>query len=686
MERAELQPGDHTIRLDGLAPNCSVAENPRTIRIDAGQTTTSTFAVACSATSGGMVITTVTTGATPDPDGFGVVLDGVDQGPVPANGQLSLTGLALGSHVVGLSGLAGNCSLEGDNLRAVTVTPGSSAPVDYAISCTAAPANAGTLRVITVSTGDSPDPDGYSFSLDRGANQPIGVNATATIPSLAAGAHRVQLSGLSDNCRVQGDNPRTVSVPSGGTKDVTFTVSCTRPVGSIRVTVATTGSPADPNGYQVTLDGGTGQHVDADGSLRITDVPAGSHAVALGDIATNCNVTGGPTREVTVTTGGTADVRFAVTCSEIGGGSGSIHVTTETSGSDVDPDGYSVLVDGEALASVPATGQQTIQGLAPGSYMVQLDGVAENCQIVGTNARGVTVQDGQSSPVNYMITCTALPEDTGSLEVITSTSGDEQDSNGYDFIVDGVSHHINPDGNVTVGDLAPGERTVELTDIASNCSVEESNPQTVTISAGESATARFTIQCSATTGSIRVTASTEGGDPDTDGYDVTVDGNPVGHIGSNDGITVDGLEPAEHSVLLSGLAENCQVQGDNPRSVHVAAGESENADFQILCSAPAVNTPPNPENDSYSTSLGTSLQVSEQDGLLANDSDGDGDNLSTVPEAKSTREQGNVVIGEDGSFDYTPAESFTGPDSFEYTVTDGRGGEGTGVATIQVNP
>src|SRR5215207_573033 len=86
--RSELEPGDHTIRLDGLAPNCSVAENPRSVRIDAGQTTTSVFAVACSATSGGVVITTVTTGDTPDPDGFAVVLDGVHQGPIPGNGQL----------------------------------------------------------------------------------------------------------------------------------------------------------------------------------------------------------------------------------------------------------------------------------------------------------------------------------------------------------------------------------------------------------------------------------------------------------------------------------------------------------------------------------------------------------------------------------------------------------------------
>ena len=192
--------------------------------------------------------------------------------------------------MLGLSGLAGNCSLQGDNLRAVTVTPGSSAPVDYAIICSAPPANAGTLRVITATTGDSPDPDGYSFSLDRGDNQPIGANATATITNLAAGAHLVQLSGLSDDCQVQGTSSRTVNVPGGGSNDVTFNVSCTRPAGSIRVTVATTGSPADPNGYQVTLDIGTGQHIDPDGSLRFNDIAVGSHTVTLTDVAENCSV------------------------------------------------------------------------------------------------------------------------------------------------------------------------------------------------------------------------------------------------------------------------------------------------------------------------------------------------------------------------------------------------------------
>ena len=592
IERSELEPrADHTLLLEGLAPNCSVEENPRTVPITAGQTTTTTFAVVCTATSGGVVISTLTTGAAPDPDGYSVVLDGVDRGPIPANGQLSLTGLALGSHVVGLSGLAGNCSLQGDNLRAVTVAPGSSATVDYAIACAAPPANAGSLRVITVTTGDNPDPDGYRFSLDRGENQPIQANATATIPNLAAGAHRVQLSGLSENCRVQGNNARTVSVPGGGSADVTFNVVCARAVGSIRVTVATTGSPPDPNGYQVTLDGGAGQHVDADGTLRVDDVPVGSHAVGLADVATNCSVSGGPSRQVAVTTGRTAEVRFVVTCSETGGGSGSIVVATQTSGSDIDPDGYTVLVNGDALASVPASGQQTIPGLTPGDYVVQLDGVAGNCQIDGTNARRVTVLDGQSSPVNYSITCDPLPPGTGSIRVSTTTSGSDQDS-GYEFTVDGgPSTTIGPNDAATVDNLAPGQHTVVLSGVADNCTVDGGTSQTVTVSSGTAVGASFSIQCSATTGSIEVSVTTTGDSQDPDGYVVALDqSGPREDVQNTGTVSFPGVSAGDHTVFLRDVAANCSVAEGTSQPAPVAAGETKQISFNVSCAPQQAQT------------------------------------------------------------------------------------------------
>jgi len=43
---------------------------------------------------------------------------------------------------------------------------------------------------------------------------------------VAAGAHPVALSGVAANCVVGGANPRTVSVPAGGTATTTFAVTC----------------------------------------------------------------------------------------------------------------------------------------------------------------------------------------------------------------------------------------------------------------------------------------------------------------------------------------------------------------------------------------------------------------------------------------------------------------------------
>jgi len=462
-------------------------------------------------------------------------------------------------------------------------------------------------------------------------------------------------------------------------------------VGSIRVTVSTSGSPADPNGYQVSVDGGAGQHVDTDGSLRISDVAVGSHAVALGDIATGCIVSGGPNRQVEVRTGGTADVRFVVSCSQTGGGSGSIVVSTVTSGSDTDPDGYTVLVDGSELGSVPASGQVTIHDIPAGSHLVELSGLAGNCQIDGTNRRGVTVSDGQSSPVDYTITCSPIPAGTGAIRVTTTTSGDDPDNNGYDFAIDGGStHHIGTNDAVTVDNLPPGQHQVELSGAADNCSIQGDNPRTVTVNANSTEGVGFDISCTATTpppGSVEVTVTTSGENPDPDGYTVTFNGDekPV-----NDGnaASYPDVAPGSYQASLSGETDNCSVQGDNPQQVVVRSGEKTSVQFNVVCSAAAANTSPTAQNDSYSTNVGVPLRITAQDAsnLLANDSDPDGDNLSTAPQDKATTEQGNVVIGEDGSFDYTPAESFTGDDSFEYTVRDGRGGESPGIATIQVVP
>ncbi|PZE73248.1 hypothetical protein DEJ27_02005 [Curtobacterium sp. MCPF17_018] len=49
-------------------------------------------------------------------------------------------------------------------------------------------------------------------------------------------------------------------------------------------------------------------------------------------------------------------------------------------------------------------------------------------------------------------------------------------------------------------------------------------------------------------------------------------------------------------------------------------------------------------------------------------------------------EHGDVTVDEDGSYTYKPEPGYSGPDGFDYTVTDGSGGTTTGTVTIVVAP
>jgi hypothetical protein len=97
--------------------------------------------------------------------------------------------------------------------------------------------------------------------------------------------------------------------------DIAVNGGVTPSVGNLTVSTSTTGSTLDPDGYTVTLDGGNGQAIGINGSVTYNDLPTGSHSVALTGVASNCTVSGGTSRIVTVTAGQTATTSFAVTCS-----------------------------------------------------------------------------------------------------------------------------------------------------------------------------------------------------------------------------------------------------------------------------------------------------------------------------------------------------------------------------------
>ncbi|MBA3760328.1 MAG: DUF1929 domain-containing protein [Gemmatimonadales bacterium] len=312
----DFPPGNHTVELAGMASNCTISSpNPQGVRVTAGETATVSFAVACGATTGGLSITAATSGPSPDPDGYTISFDGADRGALGLNATVTLNQLVPGSHAVGLSGVAANCQIQGDNIRTVTITAGTDASVAYTIICATPPPGTGNLRVSTTTSGPDIDADGYTLSVDGGTTQPIGVNAPTTLANLVAGSHSVALSGLAGNCTLQGTNPRSVTVIGGATTDLNFVIACSATTGTIRVSVATSGSPPDPDGYVAKLDGrDPGLPIPPTGNVTFTSVPAGGHAVALTGVETNCSVAGDASQSTTVAAGATSQLSFSVTC------------------------------------------------------------------------------------------------------------------------------------------------------------------------------------------------------------------------------------------------------------------------------------------------------------------------------------------------------------------------------------
>jgi hypothetical protein len=407
----QLSDGDHTLGLNGLAANCVAGgDNPRNVTVHSGATATVAFAVTCSASTGTIEVLATSSGSGSDPDGFAALLDGVDRGPVTAGVAASFSQLSPGAHTIGLTGLAANCQVVGDNPRGVTVSAGQTAQVPFAVTCTATAPSSGTLQISTTTSGADQDSDGYSIQIDNANAQPIGVNATLTLINLGATAHSVRLLGVAANCSVNGPNPVQVTVPNGGTTAAAFSVTCTpstASTGGIQVTVATSGNSPDPDGYSVSVDGGTGQPIDVNGSRTVTNLAPGSHAVDLSGVVENCTVGGDNPRTVAVIAGQNAPVTFTVACTTPPAGTGSMQITVATTGSSPDPDGYTLSIDGGQPQSIGVNGSRTVQSVQPGPHTVELGGTAQNCTVSGDNPRTVTVTAGQAATTSFAVSCVA---------------------------------------------------------------------------------------------------------------------------------------------------------------------------------------------------------------------------------------------------------------------------------------
>src|SRR2546421_135727 len=170
----------------------------------------------------------------------------------------------------------------GTGYTLLATAPGVQGVTSPPFDVTAPPPPTGNLTVSTSTSGGTPDPNGYTFTVDGGASQPIGINETITLTGVSTGSHTVVLSGIASNCTVSGGTSRTVTVTAGGTGTASFTIRCPTPPpppGTLPLTTSTSGLPPPPNGYTFTVDGGASQPIGADATVPLSGASTRSHTI-----------------------------------------------------------------------------------------------------------------------------------------------------------------------------------------------------------------------------------------------------------------------------------------------------------------------------------------------------------------------------------------------------------------------
>ena len=129
---------------------------------------------------------------------------------------------------------------------------------------------------------------------------------------------------------------------------------------------------------------------------------------------------------------------------------------------------------------------------------------------------------------------------------------------------------------------------------------------------------------------------------------------------------------------------NADFSGTDSYDYTVTDADLEASTATVNVTINAVNDAPVAADDAYSVDEDDALTVATVDGVLANDTDVEGDTITAV--LVSDVSNGTLSLASDGSFTYTPDADFNGTDSFTYTANDATDASEPAPVTITVNP
>lgn len=137
--------------------------------------------------------------------------------------------------------------------------------------------------------------------------------------------------------------------------------------------------------------------------------------------------------------------------------------------------------------------------------------------------------------------------------------------------------------------------------------------------------------------------------------------------------------------VLAGTPGNANVGTSSNIVISVSDGSAVSSLPAFSITVINVNDAPTAQADSYSLLEGSLLTISAFEGVLANDSDPDGDTLSAQLLSGPAHATA-FNLNSDGSFSYQHDGSEGGSDSFSYQVSDGEGSVASASVSLTINP
>jgi Tol biopolymer transport system component len=274
---------------------------------------------------------------------------------------------------------------------------------------------------------------------------------------------------------------------------------------------------------------------------------------------------------------------------------GSILVLVSTHGEaveDLDRSGYSVTIDNGPSKPLYVGSNLTIADVAAGTHLILLGDIDSNCSVSGANPRSVEVPASRDASTKFSVvfSVTCVPR-TGTIQVTTTTVGDEQDADGYIVEIGGQGKgRVQANGTISVEAVREGEWAVSLGDVSPNCKVEAPYPAAANVALGATAQVALTIRCGAA-GRLVVTTVVTGDDYPLDGYALRVlhaDGTIATdvRVPTNGTVTTPGLMAGQYRVLLLSVLPNCVLVPPNPIAAVVLVGTSTAVTFGVACEGP----------------------------------------------------------------------------------------------------